>query len=133
MGKEPLEVLKEFINEMYQWNMMCQEIDKIPKEYYNQKNMILEKLNGIFLNYLTVKDRKYTQQLSYSNPPEYNLATNEILTCNVENKKAYIEIQETVGFKNKIKYTLHLKNDGWRIDKKEWWDEFDNKWKKGIL
>ena len=133
MEKEPLEVLKEFINEMYQWNMMCQEIDKIPKEYYNQKNMILEKLNGIFLNYLTVKDRKYTQQLSYSNPPEYNLATNEILTCNVENKKAYIEIQETVGFKNKIKYTLHLKNDGWRIDKKEWWDEFDNKWKKGIL
>ena len=133
MEKEPLEVLKEFINEMYQWNMMCQEIDKIPKEYYNQRNMILEKLNGIFLNYLTVKDRKYAQQLSYSNPPEYNLATNEILTCNVENKKAYIEIQETVGFKNKIKYTLHLKNDGWRIDKKEWWDEFDNKWKKGIL
>jgi hypothetical protein len=34
-------------------------IDKTPHEFHRQKSMISEKLNEIFTEYLTVKDRKY--------------------------------------------------------------------------
>jgi len=130
----PEDVLKGFIDLMYQWNTFCQELDK-KGEFYKQREIVLEQLNRIFDEYLTIKERKWGRQasLSFSTPPEYNLATNEILTCTVDGNKAYIEVQETVGFKNKIKYTIHQKQDGWRIDKKETYDEFDDKWRKGIL
>jgi hypothetical protein len=129
----PEETLKSFISSMYNWNTICIELDKIPGEFHKQRDKLLEKLNQVFCEYITKKDRKYAQQLSYSDPPEYNLATNEILSCLIDGKKAFIEVQETVGFKEKIKYTLHQKNDGWRIDKKEAYNEFDNKWEKRIL
>jgi len=131
---EPLVILRKFINEMYQWYTMCQELEK-NSEFYEQREKVSERLNAIFSAYLTIRDRKYGRQvsLSFGNPPEYNLATNEILSCTIDNKKAFIEVQETVGFKNKLKYTLCLKKDGWRIDKKEIYDEFDDKWEKGIL
>jgi hypothetical protein len=29
----------------------------------------------------------------------------------MDGKKIFIEVQETVGFKNRIKYTLHFKKD----------------------
>lgn len=132
----PEETLKGFIDSMYKWNSMCQEIDKIPHEFHNQRGIIAEKLNEIFAEYLTVKDRKYGRQAggpSFSTPSEYNLDTNEILSCKIDGKKAFIEVQETIGFKEKLKYTLHLKGNEWRVDKKEAYDEFDEKWVKRIL
>jgi hypothetical protein len=128
--KKALDVLKKFIDAMYKWNSMCQEIDRTLHEFYKQKSMISEKLNEIFTEYLTVKDRKYGRQasLSFSTPSEYSLDTNEILSCKMDGKKVFIEVQETVGFKNRIKYTLHLKKDKWLIDKKESFDEFKDKW-----
>ncbi|MDR1341228.1 MAG: RhsIA family immunity protein [Prevotellaceae bacterium] len=128
--KEALDVLKKFIDAMYKWNSMCQEIDRTPHEFYKQKGMISEKLNEIFIAYLTVKDRKYGRQasLSFSTPPEYNPGTNEILSCKMDGKKVFIEVQETAGFKNRIKYALHFKKDKWLIDKKESFDEFKDKW-----
>lgn len=33
-------------------------------------------------------------------------------------------------FKNQFRYTLVYKNKEWRIDKKEVFDKFDNKWDK---
>lgn len=63
------------------------------------------------------------------NPPEYNLESNNIQSCEIDGKKAYIEVLETVGFKRKLKYTLQKKKDGWRVDKRESYDDvFNHKW-----
>ena len=120
---------------MFEWNTFCQELDQTPKEFYKQRENVLERLNKIFNEYLTLKDRKQGRQASlcFSNPPEYNLATNEILSCEENGKKAYIEVQETVGFKERLRYTLQLKTDGWRIDKKEAYNEFEDKWQRRTL
>jgi hypothetical protein len=132
-NNEPLEILKAFINERYQFNTACQELNKIPGEFYKQREGLLENLDKIFEKYLTLRDRIYARSLTISTPSTYNLETNEILSCNIDNKKAYIEVQETVGFKKKLKYTLHLKKDGWKIDKKETYVKSKNKWEKDIL
>lgn len=131
----PTDILKGFITSMFKWNVACQEIDKVAGKFYQQREYVLKQLNEIYSEYLTVKERKNGRQasLSFSNPPEYNLSTNEILSCTEDGKKAYIEVQETVGFKEHLKYTLHKKNDGWRIDKREAYNEFDDKWEKRIL
>ena len=55
------------------------------------------------------------------------------MSCVSDGKKTYIEVQETVGFKEKLRYILLLKNDGWRIDKKEIYSKSEDKWFKGNL
>ena len=129
----PLDVLKGFIDEMFQFNESVGKAWADNKFDPERDEKLLEDKKVIFSKYLTDKERVYSMSLSHSTPSTYNLETNEILSCNIDGKKAYIEIQETVGFKNKIKYTLHLKKDGWRIYKKEAYLRLKDKWESRIF
>jgi hypothetical protein len=136
LGKEinePVKILKKFINERYEFNEKGKKLDD--DKYDPELNKkLLEELKEIFEKYCTKKERKYSNCLVLSTPSEYNLETNEILSCKIEDKKSYIEVQETVGFKNKFRYTLNLTKDGWRIYKREMYDDvFKNAWEKSIL
>ena len=129
-NNEPVEILRNFIDERYKFNEKLRSL----KNWVPEQDKLLEELRNIFEKYCTTKERKYSNGLTASNPSKYNLKTNEILSCQIDGKKAYIEVQETVGFKNKIKYTLNLTKDGWRIYKKEMYDDvFKKKWEKSIL
>jgi hypothetical protein len=127
------EVFKQFSIEMYEWNVLCIELENDDSQDEKQKYQSIKgKLDEIFLEYLTIRKRSTGRQAGYdfsTAHPEYNPETNEILSSVVEGNKAYIEVQETVGFKRKLRYTLHKKKDGWRIDKREHFDEFENKWR----
>lgn len=68
--------------------------------------------------------------MSVSFPPDYDPENDEILDVEVIKNKATVIVQKHTGFKNKYRYTLHFKNNEWRIDKKEW---FDDKWKQDYL
>ena len=129
----PLDVLKGFMNEMYQFNETGKKLNSEKRFDPERDEKLLEDKKIIFSKYLTNKERKYSMSLHWSTPSEYNLETNEILSCNIDGKKAYIELQQTVGFKLKIKYTLHLKQDSWRIDKKETYRKSEDKWEAGIF
>jgi hypothetical protein len=124
------EVFIQFSEAMYTWNIKAIEMDKEKLPH----NVLFEKkgadLIEIFDKYVTKRKRVYGDPSSRNvrNPPEYNPATNEIISCTVEDKKAYIEVQETVGFKLKLKYTLHKKKEGWLVDKREVYRKFENKW-----
>jgi altronate dehydratase len=127
----PEEVFREFSLSMYKWNLLCIELEESEEDYKATREKMLTELNKIFQEYLTIRERKYGRQagLGYSiDPVEYNPETNKVLSCVIEKSKAFIEVKETVGFENKLKYTLHKKTDGWRIDKREFFDEFKNKW-----
>ena len=127
----PEEIFKQFSTAMYEWNLMCIDLKKSQEDYTIIREKKAEELNKVYQEYVTDRKRTYGRQasLSFRNPPEYNLETNKILSCEIDEKKAYIEVQETVGFKNKLKYTLQRKKDGWRIDKRESYDDvFKNKW-----
>ncbi|GCW61474.1 TPA: NTF2 fold immunity protein [Escherichia coli] len=130
MKEEMLNVFDSFSKEMNEWEV----------SYYNSrqndrsgdKTSFREKLDAIFNKYCTSKERKYGRQvaMSVSFPPDYDPENDEILDVEVIKNKATVIVQKHTGFKNKYRYTLHFKNNEWRIDKKEW---FDDKWKQDYL
>ena len=124
------EVFIQFSEAMYAWNVRAIEMDEenLPHNIRFEKMTI--DLIEIFDKYVTKRKRVYgdPSSRSFKNPPEYNLATNEILSCTVEEKKTYIEVQESVGFKRKLRYTLHKKKEGWLVDKREVYRRLEDKW-----
>ena len=128
------EVFIQFSEAMYAWNVRAIESDEENLPHNVQFEKKEAELIEVFDQYVTKRKRVYGYPTrSVKNPPEYNLATNEIISCTVEDKKAYIEVQETVGFKRKLKYTLHKKKEGWRVDKREVFRKLEDKWESLFL
>ncbi|ELY1862831.1 hypothetical protein SL013_002256 [Serratia marcescens] len=128
-------VLTNFIMKMNEWEMRCYPLLSAD-DSENIKVVLKDELDDIFNKFCTVKERKQGRQtsLSCSEPPEYSPGE-EVLSSEINKNKAIFVTQQHTGFKNKYRYTLHLKNDEWRIDKKEWLDD-DNgieKWKQCCL
>jgi hypothetical protein len=71
--------------------------------------------------------------LSCGNPPEYSPDEEIIKIEELKDKKVAIYTQQHTGFKSQYRYTLHYKNNEWRIDKKEWFSSSEDKWQKDIL
>ena len=91
-----------------------------------------EELDAIFNTYCTLRERKYGRQSSLRTgcPPEYS-PDEEILATEVLKKnKIVIETQEHSVMEDRYRYTLHYKNKGWRIDKKEVYRRRNDKWEK---
>jgi hypothetical protein len=124
------EVFSQFSEAMYHWNLMAIKMKEENMLYNIRVEKMRADINEIFDKYVTQRKRTYGRQngITFSNPPEYNPATNEIISSSIEDKKAYIEIQETVAFKRKLRYTLHKKKEGWRVDKRESYRKSDDKW-----
>jgi hypothetical protein len=92
----PLDVLKGFINEMRGLHIMGQKFKKI-NEYFANRDILLADQRKLFSKYITSKAGRYLQDINMPIILEYNIETNEILSCIIENKTAYIELQETEG------------------------------------
>lgn len=128
-------VLINFIIKMNEWEMRCYPL--LSEDDSEKAKVVLkDELDEIFNKFCTVKERKQGRQksLSCSEPPEYS-PSEEVLSSEINKNKAVFVTQQHTGFKNKYRYTLNLKNDEWRIDKKEWLDD-DNgieKWKQCYL
>ncbi len=126
----PNEVFNQFSEAMYNWNLEAIKMKQENVPYDVRVEKMKSEIDKIFGRYVTIRKRTYGRlnAPTFSNPPEYNSATNEIISCVIEEKIAYIEVQETIGFKRKLKYTLQKKKDGWRIDKRESYRKSENKW-----
>ena len=125
------EVLKNFIIQMNQWELKYYPLFR-NEGMTVHKNAARKDLDDIFEIFCTKKDRKQGKQVSLScgDPPEYS-TDEEILSCDLNKNKSSFITQQHTGFKNQYRYTLHYKNNEWRIDKKEWLD--DDKWKQAYL
>ena len=78
----------------------------------------------------TLKEQKFGRGLNTQYPPEYS-PDEEILATEVLKKnKIVIETQEHSVMEDRYRYTLHYKNKGWRIDKKEVYRRRNDKWEK---
>lgn len=136
-GLTPEDVFTRFSTAMYEWNALSLELKKNAGMDDQQKfDVRKERLDSIFAEYVTARKRPNGRQAGYNfrNPPEYNPETNEILLVETDGKKAFIDVQETDGFNRKLRYTLQYKDDEWRIDKREKYDDvFKNKWVAEII
>lgn len=136
MKLSPVETLLEFINDMNAWENSYR--DAFMEDHSIDKTPYREQLSDVFLKWCTLKERKTGRQISLkvSFPPDYDPESDEVVDVSIVKNKASIIVRKNTGFQNKYRYTLHLKNDEWRIDKKEWLDEDDNgneKWAQAYL
>ena len=134
--QEAVAVLKKFIIAMNKWEVYYHTLTM---EYVDKGKKLApldakkgEELDAIFNTYCTLKERKYGRQaaLNTQYPAEYS-PDEEILATEVLNKnKIAIETQEHSLLEERYRYTLHYKNKDWRIDKKEVYNDQDDKWDK---
>lgn len=126
-------ILNAFIRDMNKWEVFYYR--KIREEGIISVREIMKKeLDEIFLKYCTFKDRKQGRQVSLncSEPPGYS-PDDDILSMELFKNKAIFIIQQSEGFKEKYRYTLNFKNKEWRVDKKERFSSYENKWLKDYL
>lgn len=123
-------VLKEFITRMNGWELKYYTLFR-DEGMTAHKDAAKRELDDIFNFLCTKKERKQGRQVSLScgEPPEYSL-NEEVLSCELNKNKGVFITQQHTGFKNKYRYTLLFKNNEWRLDKKEW---FDDKWRQAYL
>lgn len=127
--------LKEFILAMSNWELhYYPEVRE--KGLTALKEKMKQELDEIFESFCTKKERTQGRQISLlcSDPPEYS-PSEEFLNSILSGRKLLISTQQTVGFKNRYRYTLILKDNQWFIDKKEWLDD-DNgieRWRQAYL
>lgn len=63
-------------------------------------------------------------------PPDYDVDNDEILDVEINKNKSIVTVQKHTGFKDKFRYTLHFKNNEWRVDKRERFSSSEDKWVK---
>ncbi|MEL4889730.1 RhsIA family immunity protein [Pectobacterium betavasculorum] len=127
------DTLIAFMKDMNNWENSYR--DAFMSDHSVNKEPYLAELNNIFNKWCTVKERKQGRQVSMkvSFPPDYDPENDEILDEDAVKNKTSITVQKHTGFKNKYRYTLHYKNDEWRVDKKERFSPVEDKWIKDSL
>lgn len=117
--RQPVEVLQGFIAAMHQWEQECERLDRKTGNLGRMVIQAAEKL--IFDEFCTPKERKYGRLGSYSSPPEYDPASEEIVSIiEVSPRRVEIETQQHAGFKHRLKYVLLKQKKMWLIDSKIW-------------
>ena len=130
-------VLKEFLLAMNKQETYWYGL-KIENPEVDYKNMQKEEIDAIYAKYVTVKERKQGKQISLSTRfPSTFSPNDEIIRyeLSTDNKKLTIEVHQGFdsGVERQFRYGLILKNNEWRVDKREMFDAYDNKWIKDSL
>ena len=130
------EHLKNFIIEMNQ-------LEKDIGEKFIKNNELMtdsikdnmrEKLIAIFNRYCTQKDRKHgsINNLSISIPPTYGI-NEKVIKKEIEKNKITLYTIGDDPLNCEYRYTLRKKAGSWLIDRKEMYDDYDQKWINDIL
>ena len=130
------ERLKNFIIEMNQ----CEKL--YGKEFVRNNKTITDDMDknmrrdlaDIFNRHCTKKERKYGRinNITISIPPTYGI-NEKIIKKEIEKNKITLY---TIGDKPlncEYRYTLRKKAGSWLIDRKEMYDDYDQKWINDIL
>jgi len=130
-------VLLNFIKEMNDWELKYYKLYSEDMSKYT--NMALDDLTKIYSKWITQRERKYGRLSgapSVGTPPEYDPITESIESIeNIGKNKIIINtISKQIGdYTINYRYTLKCSNDEWRIDKKERYSSYKNKWENHII
>lgn len=126
-------ILNSFHEEMYKWEIYCNNIDSdksfsAEEKLEKQKSMIL----GIFNKYCTKKERKegLPNVISYpiidgrDKPIEEDILSIEESSEN----KAIVTVQKKDSLQSKLQYLLIKKKGNWYIDSKKRYSNWKKKW-----
>ncbi|WP_241606263.1 NTF2 fold immunity protein [Rosenbergiella epipactidis] len=130
---ESKSILLNFFSAMNKWEK--DNYIQMREGGVEEQKKALDEINAIFLKFCTIRDRKVGRQASLhcGEPPEYDVDNQPIVNIESKGKKNIIYTEQMNRLKNKYRYTLNYKNDEWRIDKKERFSPFEDKWIKDSL
>lgn len=125
--------LNSFNEEMYKWEMYCNNIDS-DKSFSTEEKLEKQKsmVSGIFNKYCTKKDRKegLPNVISYpiidgrDKPIEEEILSIEEIAEN----KAIVSTQKKDSLQSKLQYLLIKKKGNWYIDSKKRYSNWKKKW-----
>lgn len=123
-------VLKKFIIQMNQWELKYYELFR-NEGISVHEDAAKKELDDIYDLFCTRKERKQGRQVSLScgEPPEYS-PDEKVLSSELNKNKCVFITQQYTEAKDKFRYTLQFKEDEWRIDKKERFSFYEDKWIK---
>ena len=135
----PEDILLTFFKRMHDWEVESFKMVE-EKGILNVRDTVREKLTKIYDEFLSKPGGKYGRLSgpSVGFPPEYDESLEKILnTDNSNPKKIVINTlwQDPVikDFQQEQRYTLSLKNNEWKISKKEIFSSFDEKWENRVF
>ena len=126
---EAIEVLTNFMREMYEWDIKY--YDKLVDNFEKYKEEAKKELTRIYGKYLINKTRKQGREVSgrASSPPEYDPELEKVERYEeIASNKIIIYTKQGSGFMFNCRYTLKSRNNIWFIDKKETYDSYEKKW-----
>ncbi len=124
-------VLLHFMEEMNAWEIKYYKL--YSDDTLKYMDAAVDDLRKIYAKWLTIKERKTGRSAgpgpSVGIPPEYDPNTEIVESTEESGKnKLLFYTQQTTGFKTKLRYTLIFTKNEWRIDKKEGYDHYKEKW-----
>ena len=133
-----LKVLKTFFLEMNKWEVFAFErfLEKQNdvEHFVSTHQLAKEEMQLIYNRFLTTKPRSRTVRQGLSNPPAYDINSEDIISV-FQKSKSRIEIETlkkgAVDLKNI--YVFLKENDEWKIDSKKTFWSFKSKWESTII
>ena len=122
-------LLLQFMQNMHEWEMMCNDIDKqrelSSEEQFNKQRELVSK---IFLTYCTPRERKYGRPntISYGGEGSYEYDVDEEkITDIIDEGKNRIVVHT---YREKMQYIFLLKKGKWLLDSKKRYSSWKQKW-----
>lgn len=134
---EVVNLLKQFMMEMTQWELSCVEqlkdLDLESDELTVKEKRFLSDLKNIYRKYCTPKKRKYTRLGSYGIPPNYDPSIEKIVDVVLDDpNKIIVYSQREFGIRTQYKYIVLRSNQKWLIDSRQRLDE-NGRWRNVVL
>lgn len=135
MGKvdEAYAVLHQFIGSMHHWEVTYWQA--IAEKGRGAVSTDMKRdLDVIFETYCTRKERKTGRQIALhcGHPPEYHV-DEKFVAGDLVKEAVVIETLQHHILANRFRYTMRLHGGEWKVDRKEQYDSFDEKWVKHEL
>ena len=135
-GDDPATVVRKFIAAMHAWELSAAASAKLAdaagESFGDPKYGVLDRMAAVFAEYCTPKARPYGRNGSFATPPEYDPASEEILSTLVESpRRAVVETQRRSGFGNRMLYVLARRKGRWLLDSAKF--QIGGGWENGCL
>ena len=132
--RDPVARLTAFFEAMHGWEVWRAQAWSSDRDPGVDERARAE-LDAIYLEHCTPKPRLHGRQasLSFSNPPGYDVATQPVVSVERTGRRAVVRTDKTDGLRSKYRYTLVLSANGWRVDRREFYDSFEEKWARSSL
>ena len=125
---DPVARLTAFVDAMHQWEVTAHEAVWSGQEGVDAR--LQAALDAVFTEHCTPKRRQHGRRAgrTAARLPDYDVTTQPVLSVERRGRRAQVWTTKTDGLHTRYRYTLVLTGVGWRVDRREMYDGFEERW-----